>query len=93
MKDCNEYIERLEKRKHVERQKIDQMIIKQRIRDDNTVRISKELQSLSGYKPALLQAFYRENRQAFIEESTTQRRVVEQYHMRKLEDMGAGGYY
>lgn len=47
---------------------------------------------MTDYKPAVLRAFYEEGKTAMMEESTTQRKVVESYNMRKIENVSAGYY-
>ncbi|TNV80098.1 hypothetical protein FGO68_gene13020 [Halteria grandinella] len=71
---------------------VDSELLKQRIRHDSTVELADTLHSLSDFKPAIVKAFHAEHVVAQYEESTTQRKVVDSYNMRKLDNI-SGGYY
>jgi hypothetical protein len=47
---------------------------------------------LCQFKPQIVKAVHAEQWRDLVEESMTQRQVVEAYNMRKIENVG-GGYY
>ena len=67
-------------------------LLKQHIKEEATVSLAESLQLLNTCKPDILKAFHHENKEALLDESMTQSKVVEQYNMRKLENISEGYY-